>query len=253
MLNFCAPTRAKLAFLAEWALFLLLEIVIGALNRPGQALAAGLPLVFFYICGCLLAWIAGRGMHLGSYAGLLGAGMLLALLDQAAKLAVTQGLGPNANLVLIPRGLVIEQSLNLHASWAAGQFNLDFLSVALLSALSILLLLALAFGYRYYRANRRPSRWADLAFLFLLGGVASALADQVLRGFTVDFIGLPGLVVADLKDIWLSLGIACLLAEALTAPPADPQAVPLDLKGLLRFSAHETADLIRRLRSDSRL
>jgi lipoprotein signal peptidase len=253
MRSFFAPTPPKLVFLAEWVLFLALEGMIGALNRPAQFPGAGLPLVFFYLCGCACAWSAGRGQSLGSFGALLGVAALLALLDQAAKLAVLLGLGSGGQVVLIPGGLVIVQSLNLRASWFLDQFNLEFVSVALLSVLSILFLLLLAFGYRYYLANRRSSRWSGLAFVFLFAGVASALGDQVLRGYTVDFIGLSGLVAADLKDIWLSLGIACLLAELLSAPPAFQAQAGLGLKGLLHFAAAETAGWIRRIRNDPRL
>jgi hypothetical protein len=39
-----------------------------------------------------------------------------------------------------------------------------------------------------------------------------------LRGHIVDFIHLPGLVTADLKDVFMTIGVAALFAEALDNP-----------------------------------
>ena len=44
------------------------------------------------------------------------------------------------------------------------------------------------------------------------------MGDAALRGYTIDFLDLPGLFVADLKDLYLSLGIICLMTGLLVRP-----------------------------------
>lgn len=44
------------------------------------------------------------------------------------------------------------------------------------------------------------------------------MVDMFLRGYIVDFIGLPGLVTADLKDIFAYIGAAAIVIEALERP-----------------------------------
>ena len=41
---------------------------------------------------------------------------------------------------------------------------------------------------------------------------------MAFRGHIVDFIQLPGLMTADLKDIWVIIGVAALFAEVLDNP-----------------------------------
>jgi hypothetical protein len=42
--------------------------------------------------------------------------------------------------------------------------------------------------------------------------------DVAIRGAVVDYISLPGVVVADLKDILLSFGVSAFLVEAIENP-----------------------------------
>lgn len=73
-------------------------------------------------------------------------------------------------------------------------------------------------AHRYYTAVGRRSLLADLAMVFTPSSLTSGFIDVGVRGFTVDFIELPGYVVADVKDVLIWFGVACLLAEMFDSP-----------------------------------
>jgi lipoprotein signal peptidase len=118
---------------------------------------------------------------------------------------------------ILPGWLHLSHVLNTHGSWLAGEFQPH--SVAALVALQwgivAAVLLFLVVGRRYYVRAQRRSLWTDAAFLAVVSADVSWARDIVLRGGILDFIGLPGLVTADLKDIFLTVGTVSFVAETL--------------------------------------
>jgi lipoprotein signal peptidase len=217
MLAFFRPTRYKLAYLLEWLLYLAFEAVLTRFAVFQYWLAALLPFVFLYLCGCILSALRPNPQKTG-LAALLGFALGFGLLDQAAKWAVSQAFAPGNGVVLIPGGLSINRTHNLELSWLLNRFDLTGVGAGWIIALTVICLALVIAYYRQYRSAQRKSRWADLAFVFMAGGLISALCDQALVGWTVDFISLPGLFAADLKDIYLYLAVGSLLAEAIDNP-----------------------------------
>ncbi len=72
--------------------------------------------------------------------------------------------------------------------------------------------------YRFYVTARRKSLWADAAFLGLFSGYAGFLCDMNVRGYVLDYIRLPHIVAADIKDITLAIGLAAFFAEIMDNP-----------------------------------
>ena len=103
------------------------------------------------------------------------------------------------------------------------------------------------FAYRYYTQTRHASYWAAISFLFLFSGTLSALLDQVGRAFTVDFLSVYGFVVADPKDVYLSIGVAAILAEALVLQPhaqdLDPRGAQAEMLDFVRFVKRDLSSL----------
>lgn len=216
MLSFFAPTRPKLMFLALWSAYLVFEAVTGFLRT--QWAPALLVLVFFYCMGCVFAVWAEKARLPLSLSGLSAAAGACLLLDQGLKALIAATLPAGQALALLPGALEIEYAQNLRTSWLVQRLNLEFMSRPLMIGLTLLLLVLFAVAAYRSRDALLKSPWTGLAFVFLAAGVLSALADQTLRGFTVDFIGLPGLFVADLKDIFLFLGVSSGLNAGLETP-----------------------------------
>ncbi len=213
------PNRYNLMFPAVWVAYMLLELVLGhsILEWPNLLIV-----LFLYLTGCLIQF-AGQGKYASPRGRhLLYAGIGLVAADQLAKLAVQMTLLENQVVHIIPPLVNLARVHNLSASWLAEKFQWQFLALPLLMAISILMLLAVVAIYRYYRGCKmQHSVWADAGTVLLAAGIASALLDQTLRGYTLDFINLPNLFTADIKDICLTLGIGAVLAETLRSPLPD--------------------------------
>lgn len=46
-----------------------------------------------------------------------------------------------------------------------------------------------------------------MSFLFILSGALCSLIDKIFYGGSLDFIGISDLFIADIKDIYINLGI----------------------------------------------
>lgn len=209
------PNRNKLIFLVEWLIFLAITGLQGGLGSRRQTLVASSPLLFFYLCASLLEWLSHKIKQVARGWWLLALALGLVLLDQTIKLLVTLFIPFRTAVPLIDGWLNLAHDCNFQGSWVLSQFNRPVGSLIPLGIMALLLLILSWFGYRYYIVHQRASLWADAAFLGLFAGLASWLVEMPLRGHIVDFICLPDVVTADLKDIYLTIGIAAIFVETL--------------------------------------
>jgi lipoprotein signal peptidase len=218
ILRFLKPSWLKSIFLVELPAFLLIEVFTRGLPALEQSYVLLIPLGFYYLVACSLIYLHDKGKRLDGI--WIGAGIvvLLMIMDQSAKIAILNTLTEGEALSLIPGFLHLAHAQNIYGSWLVQTFNWDFIGHGLLIALIVISLFLTIFVYRYYSQAARRSLYADMAFVFFLGAFCSAFIDIAVRGFTLDFIQLPGYVVADLKDIYLWFGAACLIAELFDNP-----------------------------------
>ncbi len=217
-MRFWQQTKTILVFLFEWSAFLVLEAVLGRFSRT-YALAAGLlALLFFLLAGISFTWLARRFQGKYRLLTLLPFGAGLAGLDQGCKLLVNAHLPEGGRIPLLPPWIALGHERNHANSWLLNSLGVENVNKAWLILFSLVLLGLIAFFYDYYVSRQRGGFWPAAAFVFLFGGVLSALVDQTVWRFALDFIGLTHLVTADLKDIHLTLDIGCLLAEAVSNP-----------------------------------
>jgi lipoprotein signal peptidase len=217
---FLKPTGIKLVFLVEWAWFVVFSATRGRLDTNHLIGVAAWPLVFFYLVGCtLVAW----SRHARQVAGgwrLLAVGVALVGLDQAIKTLVTRFVPYGTSLPIVRHWLHLAHVHNTHGSWLASEFHVQSAGSLQLAqwGLAVTIPLLAILGHRYYVTAHRRSLWIDVAFLGVFSAGAGWICDMALRGRIVDFIGLPGLVTADLKDICGTIGAAALFAETLDYP-----------------------------------
>jgi lipoprotein signal peptidase len=217
---FLEPTGIKLVFLVEWAWFVVFSATKGRLGTSHLIGVAAWPLVFFYLVGCTLVAWSRHARQIAEGWWLLAVGVALVGLDQAIKTLVTVFVPYRTSVPIIHHWLHLSHVHNTHGSWLASEFNLR--SVHNLSAaqwgLAVAIPLLSMLGHRYYVTAHRRSLWIDVACLGVFSASASWICDMALRGLIVDFVGLPGLVTADLKDIYGTIGVAALFAETLDYP-----------------------------------
>lgn len=251
---FLKPTRLKLALLLPGVAFLLLELilemddVIAAL--PGLLIWA----VAYYAVASLAVALRERGLTPPGFRVLVGCALLLAAVDQAAKGVVLQQLPLEEERTLIPGALILTHTHNLRGSWAAEAFGLDFLGSTLLIALALVVFVLTLSLYRYYTALRgQRELWPSVVLVGFVAAMSSALVDLAIRGFTVDYLNVAGLVVADLKDFYLDMAIAALMAEVAeefaAARGISNRQLLAHLGGAFRLSAREMKATFRNRRS----
>jgi lipoprotein signal peptidase len=201
----------------QWVIFIFTSAVRGQLETAHQFLVASYPLVFFYLIACALTAMSQRIHQIArGWRLLVFAGGLVAL-DQVIKTAVIVLIPYQTAIPIIPGWLSLTHVHNPHGSWIAAVLNVEF--VGAYSFVQWGITLAVLFFsilcHRYYIATNRKSLWADVVLLGILAAEADWICDMSLRGYVVDFIDLPGLVAADLKDILINIGVAAFFVEVL--------------------------------------
>lgn len=217
---FLKPTRYKLVFLVEWAFFIVISAVRGQVVTPHQFLVASYPLVFFYLIACALTALSQRIHQIAQGWGLLVFAGGLVALDQTIKIAITGLIPYETSIPIVCNWLHLAHERNPHGSWVAAVLNVEFVGVYGVMHYGVIIT-ALFFSilcHRYYIATNRRSLWVDVVLVGLLAAAVSWICDMSFRGYIVDFINLPGLTAADLKDILASIAVGATFVEMLDNP-----------------------------------
>ena len=131
--------------------------------------------------------------------------LVLMLIDQGIKLIIKLFYFDNY-FEIIPKFLSFDPIINTDGSWLNARFGLGvgFSSLIILNALAVILFIEV---YRYYLSKGNKDFWSDMAFLFILSGALCSVIDKTFYGGSLDFIGISNLFIADIKDIYINLGI----------------------------------------------
>lgn len=132
---------------------------------------------------------------------------LLMLVDQGIKIII-KFFFFNDYFEIIKGFLSFNPIINTDGSWLNARFGTS-VSFPLLISVNILALILFVELYRYYLHNYKDKKsfWADMCFLFITAGALCSLIDKVFYGGSLDFIGISNLFIADIKDIYINLGI----------------------------------------------
>lgn len=139
------------------------------------------------------------------------------ILDQLAKYWVVKNFDLGESVSLIPGVLNFTYVTNPGAAWSWFSENGEWLKW-----LSMLVSLALA---AYGWIARLPNRWEQAGYGFILSGAFGNGIDRMRAGEVVDFLHVFPVTrfpIFNLADVWINIGIICLLAIAFLVP--DPSA-----------------------------
>ncbi|MBE9078179.1 lipoprotein signal peptidase [Romeria aff. gracilis LEGE 07310] len=137
-------------------------------------------------------------------------------LDQLTKLLVVQNFeltSPPQSIPLIPGVLNFTYVTNTGAAWSLFSENGEWLRW-----LSLIVSLGLAF---YGLLTRIPTRWEQVGYGLILSGAFGNGIDRLRSGEVVDFIQVFPITrfpVFNLADIWINIGIICLLLTLVLVP-----------------------------------
>ncbi|MEM9088899.1 MAG: signal peptidase II [Cyanobacteria bacterium P01_F01_bin.53] len=139
------------------------------------------------------------------------------ILDQLTKQWVMGSFDLGESITILPGVLNFTYVTNPGAAWSLFSESGDWLKW-----LSMVVSLVLAI---YGGVGRFPHRWEAAGYGFVLSGAFGNGIDRWLFGEVVDFLQVfpvTGFPVFNLADIWINVGIICLLGTAIFIP--DPKA-----------------------------
>lgn len=160
----------------------------------------------------------GNGSPLGAAAAVAIAAPVLAL-DQWTKALVQRGLGPGSNRSVAP--LVGDWVLLEYAQNRGVAFGALGGLPALASVLPVLILLGVV-GYALRRRFSGP--WLAVGSGLVIGGALGNLLDRARFGYVIDFIAVGPWPNFNVADSAISIGVACLVVDALRRPDSVERA-----------------------------
>ena len=127
---------------------------------------------------------------------------ILIAIDQIVKLIIHFNyLGADINI--IGEYVKFYPKLNTDLSWVnsllGGIFGFWFHIVINIIALFMIIIV-----FDYLRTKKKDTRVIRILFLFAIAGTICSLIDKIFWGGSLDFIGLKGLFVFDMKDCYLT-------------------------------------------------
>ena len=188
-----------------WLIYFLFEVFSGRVNDL-YTLILNLSLIFLF---AFVGWI----IYMCSIKNIYGVNtkiliiifFILMLLDQGLKLIIKINFF-HSYLEIIPEFLYFNPIINTQGSWlnARFNFNIGFSLLIIINGIALILFLEL---YRYLKYKNIKNFWTDLCFIFIFSGALCSLIDKIFYGGSLDFIGISNLFIADIKDIYINLGI----------------------------------------------
>lgn len=188
-----------------WLLYFAFEIITGRVNDFYTLIMNLLLTIVFAITGIFIYYMSKKYSNGFSSKVVILIFIILMLIDQVIKITI-KFFFFNNYIEIIKGFLSFDPIINTDGSWLNARFglNVGFSILIILNALAIILFIEL---YRYYLSKGNKDYWGDMSFLFISTGALCSLIDKIFYGGSLDFIGISNLFIADIKDIYINLGI----------------------------------------------
>ena len=188
-----------------WLLYVLFELITGRINDT-ETIIFNIAIMLLFALSGLLIYKVGTKNETGlSFKNLSIAFIIFMVIDQGIKIIIKFFYFDNY-VVIIPKMLSFNPIINTNGSWLNARFGTG-VSFPLLIILNIIALFLFVEIYRYYLYKDNKDFWADMCFIFIFSGALCSLIDKIFYGGSLDFIGISNLFIADIKDIYINLGI----------------------------------------------
>lgn len=188
-----------------WLIYFAFEIITGRVNDSYTLVMNLLLTLVFAFTGLIIYYFSNKYSKGFSNKIVISIFIILMLIDQGIKLIIKFFFFDNY-LEIIKGFLSFDPIINTDGSWLNARFGLGvgFSALILLNIIAVIIVIEV---YRYYLSKGNKNFWADMSFLFISTGALCSLIDKVFYGGSLDFIGISDLFIADIKDIYINLGI----------------------------------------------
>lgn len=188
-----------------WSFYFVFELITGRVTNVPMLIGNFLLLILFALCGYVISCINNK-LHSGLYTqSVYIIFLVLMLIDQGIKVIIHLFFFDN-NFVLIKDFLSFNPIINTDGSWINARFGTGF-SFSFLILINIIALFLFLEFYRYLLSKSKKSFLNDMCFLFIFCGSLCSLIDKIFYGGSLDFIGIGDLFIADIKDLYINLGL----------------------------------------------
>lgn len=172
------------------------------------------PMIFFTLWS-LLSYIASlRCKHEMSRAKIFNVIFIFVIIDQGIKDIIRNYFPLEHHIQLLSNWLYLYPIVNTKGSWAASRFGLD-MGIKVYIIFNIIFFPVTIYVYKYYSRSYRKSFFLNSSFILIFAGIVCSLIDKVFWGGSLDYILIKDIFVADLKDIYITLGAGSLIIEML--------------------------------------
>jgi len=186
-----------------WSLYFLFELISGRVTDYETVLGNLFLIILFTITGFVI-YTFSLNHSKGISHKILFLSILI-IIEQGIKIVI-KFFFFHENFDLIPNILSFHPIINTDGSWLNARFGTS-VSFPLLIISNIIFLFFIVELFRYLLSKGNKTFWSDMSFLFLFSGALCSLVDKVFYGGSLDFIGISNLFIADIKDIYINLGL----------------------------------------------
>ena len=188
-----------------WTLYVLFELITGRIT-DFQTILFNIMLILLFALVGLFSYTIGIKHENGfGFNILLFLFLFFLLIDQGIKLLIKL-LWFNNDFPIIDNMLYLKPIINTDGSWLNARFGTS-VNFPILITINIFAIFIFIEVYRYYLHKGNKDFWADMCFIFVSCGATCSLIDKIFYGGSLDFIGISNLFIADIKDLYINLGI----------------------------------------------
>lgn len=195
-----------------WGLYFLFELFTGRINNTTVLVGNIALILLFSVVGLIIYNSSKKHTNGFSNKSIINIFLLLMLIDQGIKIII-HFFFFEKYIPIINNFLSFNPIINTDGSWLNARFGTN-VSFTLLIAINFIALIIFLEIYRYFSKKYNKSFWSDMCFLFIFSGALCSLIDKVFYGGSLDFIGIGDLFIADIKDIYINLGILFFVVSA---------------------------------------
>lgn len=188
-----------------WSIYFIFEFVTGRVTNAPMFVGNIALIILFALCGYIIYRINIKFEYGFKTKTIFIIFLALMVLDQGIKLFIKLFFFEK-NITLVDNFLSFNPIINTDGSWLNARFGTG-LSFTLLIIINIFALLLFFEVYRYVLAKSQKNFLVDMCFLFIFCGALCSLIDKAFYGGSLDFIGIGYLFIADIKDLYINLGL----------------------------------------------
>lgn len=229
-----------------WTIYFLFELITGTIGNYNYIIGNIILILLFAFIGYLIYLISNQFPQGITTKQSILTFFILLLIDQGIKFII-KSFYFNAHFKIISDFLSFSPIINSKGSWLNARFGTG-ISFSLLNIINIFALFFFFELYRYVLSKNKESFFNDMCFIFVFCGALCSLIDKLFYGGSLDFIGIGNLFVADIKDIYINIGILFFLVAIYNAgylTTNDDTTFKDDFKSILSFLCFIKQDVLK--------